>query len=141
MNTNPILKVTLYTNLGDDGVIHGMNEISSNVLITSHSLLPKILNLKNKLVSLKTIIVFDDFTQEERVIYLKQSHITIVPFKHIERKGETLNLTITKPAAESIAMIMYTSGSTDEPKGGFPIENETKIHKLAYQLCIVSYRQ
>ena len=119
--TNKILKVTLYTNLGDDGVIHGVNEISSNVLITSHSLLPKILNLKSKLVSLKIIIVFDDFTQDERVIYLKQSHITIVPFKHIERKGETLNLTIIKPAAESI--------------GGFPIEIKN-WNKISYNLLL-----
>ena len=84
----------MYTNLGNDGVIHGVNQVSGKVLITSHALLPKVLNLKENLPSIKTIIVFEDFTQDKRVIYLKQSNITVVPFKHIETKGAKLgNLT------------------------------------------------
>ena len=82
--------VTLYTNLGNDGVVHGVNQVSGKVLITSHALLPKVLNLKDNLPTIKTIIVFEDFTQDKRVIYLKQSNITVVPFKHIETKGAKL---------------------------------------------------
>ena len=33
--------VTLYTNLGEEAVIHGLNETGAELVITSHELLPK----------------------------------------------------------------------------------------------------
>ena len=100
--------VTLYTNLGNDGVVHGVNQVSGKVLITSHALLPKVLNLKDNLPTIKTIIVFEDFTQDKRVIYLKQSNITVVPFKHIETKGAKLGNIIGLQSLEFSFRFLFT---------------------------------
>ena len=33
--------VTLYTNLGEEAVVHGLEETEAELVITSHELLPK----------------------------------------------------------------------------------------------------
>ena len=38
---NNLSVVTIYTNLGESGVIHGLQETQAEVVITSHELLPK----------------------------------------------------------------------------------------------------
>ena len=89
--------------------------------MTSETLLPKIFGLRHKLPSLKKIIVFEnDYKEEEKKeIPLKNCNLSIVPFKQLEKNGSQMNnsIELIEPEPETIAMIMYTSGSTDEPKG------------------------
>ena len=109
--------VTLYTNLGDEGIIYGINQVQVHTLVTNQSLLPKILSLKEQLPHLKTVIVFVNHATK-KVIYLRQNHITIVPFPHVESRGTKMNTSqLKQPTPDSEAVIMYTSGSTGEPKG------------------------
>ena len=59
---NAIALTTIYTNLGDDGIEHGVSQTRVNTLITSQELLPKIVRLINlgKLGHLKKIIFFEN---------------------------------------------------------------------------------
>ena len=40
--------VTIYTNLGPDGVIHGINQTESQYVCTSQELLPKLIGVLDK---------------------------------------------------------------------------------------------
>ena len=91
-------------------------------LVTSEMLLPKILELIHKLPSLKTIIVIEnDYNEDKKEIRTMKNCnlVSIVPFNQLETKGSQMNnlIELIEPEPETIAMIMYTSGSTGDPKG------------------------
>ena len=52
--------VTLYTNLGEDAVIHGINETQAETVITSHGLLPKFKKILPSTPSVKNIVYFEN---------------------------------------------------------------------------------
>ena len=53
--------VTIYTNLGESGVIHGLSETQAEVVITSHELLPKFRSiLAQKKDNVKTIVYMEN---------------------------------------------------------------------------------
>src|SRR5439155_14401087 len=52
---------TMYATLGEEGIIHGINEVEASLVITSNEVLPKLAKLKPQLPTLKTIIVVRDF--------------------------------------------------------------------------------
>ena len=52
--------VTLYTNLGDDAVVHGINEAQVETVITSHELLPKFKRILASTPSVKNIVYMEN---------------------------------------------------------------------------------
>jgi len=57
-NSFPV--VTLYTNLGEEGVGMGVNETEVDTIITSHELLPKFKTILKSTPCVKQIIYFDN---------------------------------------------------------------------------------
>ena len=48
LNLYSIAMCTIYTNLGDDGIIHGISQTNVSTVITSVELLPKLIAVKDK---------------------------------------------------------------------------------------------
>jgi len=117
--------VTIYTNLGEEAVVYGLEETQSEVIITSHELLPKfkkILNLGKDAV--KTIVYMENPIKKTDVTGFRDN-VRIISFWDVLSLGKkTTNNNLIDVSAEPVApkpetpaIIMYTSGSTGTPKG------------------------
>lgn len=108
--------VTIYATLGDEGVVHGINETEASVVITSHELLPKFKTLLTKLPRVHTVIFMEDQLKPTSTDGYKEG-VRVQSFKQVIKQGQDSNISGVPPAADDLAIIMYTSGSTGTPKG------------------------
>ena len=110
--------VTLYTNLGPEGVTYGIQQVEAKLVITAQALTTKLL---------ETLKTFDN--QVRHVVYIQDplrqqldvddsAAARVSTFSSVEELGKSAERAqdeaITK---DDIGMIMYTSGSTGQPKG------------------------
>jgi len=116
--------VTLYTNLGEDAVTHGVNETEVSTIVTSHDLLPKFKEILKNAPSVKQIIFMDNPIKRTNITGFRDD-VRLVSFWDLISLGKkTANNNMADveaepvpPTASSTAIIMYTSGSTGLPKG------------------------
>lgn len=129
--------VTLYATLGEEAIIHGINETEVTCVITSQDLLPKFKNilpctpnvtvlvrkywkallLSKKAVFLPTFVIIPlQIAMEDPLKPLDMrgygDMVKILPYREVIRLGEMSSLTGVLPKPDDIAIIMYTSGST-----------------------------
>lgn len=101
---------TLYATLGEDGIIHGINETEITHIITSQDLLKKLLNVLEKIPLICNIIYFEGFNKTEKVQF--PNEVKVVPFSTVEEQGKNVPLPATYPKSKpnDTAILMYTSG-------------------------------
>jgi len=129
---NNLSVVTIYTNLGNDGIIHALTETKVTVAFCSHDTLKKLALVSKECPDLKHAILmksqlksgFDASTMREGVqvqTFESVLHLRIFQADAGMSCGThalPLNGPIGDgPTADDTAIIMYTSGSTGKPKG------------------------
>ena len=106
---NRIAVCTIYTNLGDEGIIHGITQTQVSTVVTSLELLPKLLAVRDKLEHLKTIIYFDstirDSPKENSV-----EGMDLCSYSRVLELGSEARHEAVTPGPDDTAIIMYTSG-------------------------------
>jgi len=108
--------VTLYTNLGDDAIIHAINQTEVEIVITTHDLLPKFKNILQKTPKVACLVYMEDQIHKTEISDYK-SGVQIIGFRDVIDKGKLSLAMPTLPQPSDPAIIMYTSGSTGIPKG------------------------
>ena len=93
--------VTLYANLGDDAIVHGVNETEVTHVITTHELLPKFKNVLARTPTVKHLIFLEDQVNDtDRSGY--RDDVSIHAFQDVIQMGRkcTTNYPIRRPTKD-----------------------------------------
>ena len=111
--------VTIYPSLGLDALSFCMNQKKVQHVITQVDKLDLVIEASSRVTSLKYVIFFDELSNEKRATYEKSSKLQFISYANLLTAGATNKA--VKPVREvkghDTAVIMYTSGSTGNPKG------------------------
>jgi long-chain acyl-CoA synthetase len=107
--------VTIYTNLGEDGVQHGIAQTEAGTVVVGQELVPRLLAVLPSVPSVTNVIVIANHKTEP--LPENTERVTFHKFSTILTLGANSSVHASPPDATDTAIIMYTSGSTGVPKG------------------------
>ncbi|KAL5229423.1 hypothetical protein ABZP36_028199 [Zizania latifolia] len=108
--------VTIYASLGEDALVHSLNETQVSTLICDSKQLKKLPAISSKLQSVRHVIYIEDEPIEAEILN-QMKHWSTLSFGEVEELGKTSHTDARLPSSTDTAVIMYTSGSTGLPKG------------------------
>jgi len=108
---------TIYATLGDEGALFGINQSGCKAVVADNKLLKVLARVCGRFTTLKDIISIGEAPEAE-VEKLKGAGITIHTMASVISKGATDSGAAPSPPEPSdTAVLMYTSGTTGNPKG------------------------
>ncbi|UJR15663.1 hypothetical protein I4U23_002597 [Adineta vaga] len=112
-----MVPIGIYDSLGRDGVRFIIKQSEVQLIFADD--LQRVKNLiewKDDASALKTIVSFLQ-TTDELIQQAKEKSLTLITFEQLRENGRNNLIDVVPPKPSDTAMIMYTSGSTGEPKG------------------------
>ncbi|KAI7907531.1 uncharacterized protein BX663DRAFT_481859 [Cokeromyces recurvatus] len=108
--------VTAYDTLGVEGLLHSMNETEVEAIFTSAELLTTVLKVVGQCPSLQ-MVVYNGDAKPEHLDKFTQYNIKVLSIQEVMELGKQHPVEPREPEPEDLCCIMYTSGSTGNPKG------------------------
>ncbi|KAB5527752.1 hypothetical protein DKX38_021599 [Salix brachista] len=112
-----ITVVTIYASLGVDALVYSLNETQVSTLICDPKHLKTLAEISSKITTIKNVIYFEDGETTNDLGISGTSNWKVSSFSEVEKLGKNSPLPPSLPTKKGIAFVMYTSGSTGQPKG------------------------
>ena len=111
--------VTAYDTLGPEGLMHSINETGSTVCFINGDQLAILEKIIDHCPTITRIIYRDVEVNTESIERLRKNPQIhhVIPFEEVRIIGEANPVDPVKPSSQDICCIMYTSGTTGNPKG------------------------
>ena len=114
----------LFSTLGEEGLLDRLSNSETRIIITRKSLLRKILSIRDKLPSLRKVLVIDSEEHRDDFVFsfskLLAETDSQFDFPHIVDR-------------ETPAFLQYTSGSTGKPKGALHVHGALGDMRQSFQ--------
>lgn len=114
---------TAYDTLGESGLTHSLNEPECVGIFTNGDLFPVLANVLPNTPTIK-LVVYDGAPKPELLDQIKNTRgdVTVISIGELRERGEGITISEAeaesrRPKAEDVNCVMYTSGSTGNPKG------------------------
>ena len=114
---------TAYDTLGESGLTHSLNEPECVGVFTNADLFPVLASVLPNTPTIK-FVVYDGKPKQELLDKIKNTRadITVLTIDELRARGEGITVSEEEsksraPKADDVNCIMYTSGSTGNPKG------------------------
>ncbi|KAF1799260.1 hypothetical protein FB192DRAFT_1395759 [Mucor lusitanicus] len=116
--TQSLTIVTAYDTLGPEGLQHAINESEATLCFMNDDQLPILHKILAQCPTIDSVIYRGQAKPEHVDLLKSNAQIKhLLSYEELEKLGQDNPVEVVKPSASDLCCIMYTSGSTGNPKG------------------------